>query len=107
MTDAVEAVTIDALTTGASVGDRAPEAVVVAAKIEQAKTTGMPVATSRIELNAAALEKPARIAEASRDRFLGTVANHLAHTQGLCQGTHVTKDPIREVFVSFSLFSRF
>lgn len=96
MTDAVGAVTIDALTTGVTVEGRALEAVVVAANIEQAATTAMLVATSRIELNAAALEKPTLIAEASRVRFLGIVAHHLAHTQGLCQGTHMTRDPIRE-----------
>jgi hypothetical protein len=85
--------------TGLTVVGHAPEAAVVAVTIEQAATIGRPVATSRIEWSAAALKRIARIAEASRDRSLGTEA----HPQDLFRGTRVTRDLTREVFVSFSL----
>lgn len=96
MTDAVVAVMKGALMIEATIEGRALEVVVVAAKIEQAATTGMSAATSRIESIAAALETSARIAGASRDRFLDTAAHHLAHTQGLCQGAPVTRDLTQE-----------
>lgn len=82
--------------TGATIEGRALEVAVVAAKIEQAATTGMSAATSRIGSIAAALERPARIAGASRDRFPETAVHHLAHTQGLCREAPVTRDLTQE-----------